>query len=576
MAKKYRLNAQGLSRKDIGFMTTLVAEPGRTFVSIDLCLPPETEYLTTRGWVPILNLLDTDLVWQVDRESLHGSFVKPTRVLKQMYTGDMISYSTVRGTLTSTKDHRLLAMGQYNHTRPDKRKLRMDFLAGHAIPSKAAHLTTFSLSTSTSPHTDQEIWISAMLQADGSLYKGQPNTYNIQVSKPRKRSKVTQLLGKSGTEYPAREGQNLATETWSYVKFKSTLLKDKNFELSNLGSDQVDVFVQALRFWDGSFINTNKKTGRFTWSTMVEQDADEVQAYLVRSGYEAKKSQAKNGIYILSIRKHGQIRMYSSRRKRFCDTTATPYSGMVGCVSVPSTYILVRQYGQTFVTGNCAGEPSVTANFSDDTNYRWATLDGVGKSPTYVNGVLMIDDIYLMTASASPMFSASIQEAFDRDWDGKTFAEQWLLDSEIIKNSLKKIRQISKILCLGIGYGMQPKKMVKQMYENGVQITLKEATDFFNAYWRLFDRVLKFSKQLSNQVKQDGFIINPFGYRMVCEPRLAFNYFIQSTVSGIIHVFLAKLMAAAPYCTYCLLIHDEVVMEVDDNMLDQLRYVQVS
>jgi hypothetical protein len=37
------------------------------------------------------------------------------------------------------------------------------------------------------------------------------------------------------------------------------------------------------------------------------------------------------------------------------------------------------------------------------------------------------------------------------------------------------------------------------------------------------------------------------------------------------HVFLAKLMAAAPYCTYCLLIHDEVVMEVDDDMLEQFR-----
>ena len=233
---------------------------------------------------------------------------------------------------------------------------------------------------------------------------------------------------------------------------------------------------------------------------------------------------------------------------------------------------LVAEPGRTFVSIDLsAGEPSVTANFSNDTNYRWATLDGVGKAPKYVNGVLMIDDIYLMTASASPMFSDAIREAFDRDWGGKTFAEQWLDDSEIIKTYLKKIRQISKILCLGISYGMQPKKMVKQMYENGVQISLKEATDFFNAYWRLFDRVLKLSKQLANQVRIEGYIINPFGYRMVCEPRLAFNYFIQSTVSGIMHVFLAKLVAAAPYATFFTIIHDELIMEVDDDMLEQFR-----
>jgi hypothetical protein len=111
---------------------------------------------------------------------------------------------------------------------------------------------------------------------------------------------------------------------------------------------------------------------------------------------------------------------------------------------------IVSEPGRTLVSIDLsAGEPSVTANFSNDTNYRWATLDGVGKAPKYVNNVLMIDDIYLMTASASPMFSDTIREAFDRDWDGKTFVEQWLADSEAIKGALKKTRQISKILCLG-------------------------------------------------------------------------------------------------------------------------------
>jgi len=218
-----------------------------------------------------------------------------------------------------------------------------------------------------------------------------------------------------------------------------------------------------------------------------------------------------------------------------------------------------------------AGEPSVTANFSGDKNYRWATLDGIGKAPTYTNGVLRIDDIYLMTASASPMFKDAIQSAFDLDWSGLTFANQWLVDSEIIKSNLKKIRQISKILCLGISYGMQPKKMVKQMYEQGISMTLKEATDFFNAYWTLFADVRRFSERLKRQAQQAGYIVNPFGYRMAMEPRLAFNYFIQSSVSGLVHIYLAKLMAAAPYSQFITIVHDELIMQVRLDMLEQFR-----
>ena len=218
-----------------------------------------------------------------------------------------------------------------------------------------------------------------------------------------------------------------------------------------------------------------------------------------------------------------------------------------------------------------AGEPSVTAHFSGDKNYRWATLDGIGKEPRYVNNVLMIDDVYLMTASAAPMFATAIRDAFNRDWGGRTFQEQWLHDADVIKSALKKIRQISKILCLGISYGMQPKKMVKQMYEQGVSISLQEATEFFNAYWTLFNGVRRFSDKLKTQMQYDGFIINPFGYRLSPEPRLAFNYFIQSSVSGLMHVYLMKLMAIAPYADFVTVIHDELILQVHKDRLEDLR-----
>lgn len=218
-----------------------------------------------------------------------------------------------------------------------------------------------------------------------------------------------------------------------------------------------------------------------------------------------------------------------------------------------------------------AGEPSVTASFSGDKNYRWATVDGVDKAPEYVNGLLKIDDIYLMVMSVSPIGRTKVLEAWNRTWPAGTFAQQWLKDSEVIKSALKRDRQIHKILVLGIGYGMQPKKMVKQMYENGFDLSLEDAKKFFDAYWRLFPDVRRLSLGLERQLRRDGFIVNPFGYRLTPEPRLGFNYFIQSSVSGIMHVFTAKLFAAAPYAQFISCIHDELLVNVPKVRLEEFR-----
>lgn len=97
-----------------------------------------------------------------------------------------------------------------------------------------------------------------------------------------------------------------------------------------------------------------------------------------------------------------------------------------------------------------AGEPTVTAHFSQDQRYRFATIDGVGKEPYYAaDGVLMVDDIYLMVMSVSPMGKQLMWDTYHNHMfgDGKyNFVTQWMLDSEVVKSHLKKFRQFHKIL----------------------------------------------------------------------------------------------------------------------------------
>ena len=218
-----------------------------------------------------------------------------------------------------------------------------------------------------------------------------------------------------------------------------------------------------------------------------------------------------------------------------------------------------------------SGEPTVTSHFSQDQNYRYACFDGVGKEPFYRGETLMIDDIYLMTMSRSPVGKQIMRDAFHNTYDGVPFIDQWMDDSEVIKGELKKDRQIHKMLALALGYGMGPKKMVKQCYDIGHVLSFSDAKEFYKVYWELFSDVRKLANKLSRAVKAKGWIVNPFGYRLKPEDHKAFNYFIQSSVSGIMHLFGVYLFRKAPYAKFITCIHDEFLVQVPKEKLEVFR-----
>ncbi len=233
--------------------------------------------------------------------------------------------------------------------------------------------------------------------------------------------------------------------------------------------------------------------------------------------------------------------------------------------------------GRVFVSCDLAsGEPTVTTHFSRDPYYYQACFGMVGKAPYYdERGVLLIDDIYLMTMSVSPMGRVKMREvtqAFYPAKDGKrqlSFPEKWLDDKDYIqKRVLAGERAFHKILCLGLGYSMGPKHMVEAAFKAGYVITLDEAKAFFKAYWKLFAGVKKLGARLEKQYKDEGSLVNPFGYRLLPEPSYkALNYYIQSSVSGIINVLMAKFFAACPSARFVTVIHDEIVFDVPETDL---------
>lgn len=588
MGKK--LNVQGLSRKNSSQQKCLIADEGRVFVFSDLCFPTRTtEFLTKSGWKYEPNILDGEEIWQVNPETLIGSWTVPKRRISYNYTGKMISYESIRGVLTVTEGHKMLWVGQVNHpTRKDKALWRHVTYAGRGELKSVQHIAHFTHSDVVSYHSEEDIWKVCLLQADGSIAKGGNSAYKIEVSKPRKREKITELFGKGKVAETIRPSQTMKNERW-YVNYSHPLLNGKIFNLSSLGENQADCFVEALAFWDGSVPAQSKRTGRIKYCTTEKRNAEEVQQYLVRSGYECRiahipsKDETRKDIYNLSIRKLGVTRWStnshiapSGKISLSKERTIACQNVPVSCFEVDSGFLLVRQGGQTFVSGNCAAEPTVTAHYSKDPNYLNCTLHMVGKRPYYDSKeMLVIDDIYLCVASRFPKWKEDIRRAFESYYNGVQGYDQWLINPETIsKGVLKKIRGYAKIIALALAYGLGPKKMVLIAQQNGFELTASEAKTFKNLYWSTFSLVKSLGDKLISTYHSTGVLQNDFGYCLYPDSDYkVLNALIQSTVSGIMDLFNVLFFTKCPEAWYVVVIHDEIVFSIPEDKLDTVRSV---
>ena len=218
-------------------------------------------------------------------------------------------------------------------------------------------------------------------------------------------------------------------------------------------------------------------------------------------------------------------------------------------------------------------EPTITAELSQDPFYRYATYDGLNKEP-YVNrdGILMIDDIYLMTASVMPGIGEHVVTFFG----DKRNCEAWLADSEAVKDhpDVKPYRKKAKPACLGFNYGMGPKRFVQQCYDAGITVSLTDAKRMYKAYWDLFTGVKTLVTKLTAITKRDGYLVNSFGYRLTTEPHKGYNAMIQSSASGVLDVYNYKFFPRCPWAKFVALVHDEVIIDIPENRIEQTKKIQ--
>jgi hypothetical protein len=222
--------------------------------------------------------------------------------------------------------------------------------------------------------------------------------------------------------------------------------------------------------------------------------------------------------------------------------------------------------GYVFVSADLgSGEPTCIAHYTKDKNYYDAILGMKGKKPYINHDGLKIDDIYVTNMYNFPMLRPTFETVMSKSWPAGDWAEQWVTDKEVILEDIEKTRQLAKIMVLGLGYGLGPKKMTQITYDAGYTVTLDEARAVFKAYWKWAADVKKFADVCAAIYKRDKKIPNVFGYINYPEAEYkAFNAFIQSTVSGIMHWLIRDLRQRCDWFKYTATIHDELVAQIPD------------
>lgn len=532
------LNIQQLP-KSKEYLEAWVAREGKVWVDFDFCLHPKTELLTKRGWVKVLELNKEDEVWQVNPDTRIGSWVIPSRIINKEYFGKMYEIGNTRGKFSVTENHTMLWYNQLNRGRPVSYKVNK---SQEGLPSQ--YYSTILTATNNNEidgevYSRDELFKVALLQADAH-YQG-PN-FVLQLSLPRKRELASRLLGRTGSLRPIRKGHNYPVEIWCGIPNVNPLLKNdgKRWNLRNLSPSCSRDFVDALLFWDGS----KGKKDEVVYCCTDTYNLDEVQAYLVRSGWEAKR----RGKFNLAIRPSKGIRLQKS------DIKQVDYEGRVGCVTVPTGFILIRSEGQTFITGNCAIEPIVLTELSKDK--AMMSVYGPTAGP---------NDIYLLTGSSLPGLKDKILAA---GYNPRAPTQEGINNA---KRLAKKERSVSKIVTLGSNYGMGAKKLMDDLALHGFPVSLEQAKQIHRSYWTLYSGIKEFESYLIGQWETTGgWVLNGIGRPICVAPgyeKDIVNRVVQSTAHDLLMYFIHLLVgnlkeAKLDYKPIIIDFHDQSILEV--------------
>lgn len=339
--------------------TAHVPATGRISAGGPNCFDGETEILTESGWVRFDVLpkgLRVAQFWPADQTI---DFVVPEQYVEAPFVGEMVQIKNAQTDLLVTPTHRLLVQNRRTNawSDPEARDYPSDHRQYHAGTTRQVESWAIS---------DDEIRFLVAMQADGTfrsapIASGELVEYGVSFGfdKQRKKTRIVEILTRLGWAFSEHSNEASRPErTTFYLPYSenpqlrafvhNTLTRDKVFGpwILRLSARQLRVFTNELWHWDGSF------TRKSHYSSSDRRNADWAQIALVLAGRQRANLRAYNapGLTKTNWQVDVSTKPYSNT-DRARSWSQIPWSGTVYCVSVPSSYIIVRRCGKVCVIG---------------------------------------------------------------------------------------------------------------------------------------------------------------------------------------------------------------------------------
>lgn len=308
---------------------------------ITKCYHPDTEVLTHKGWKRILDLKEGEEVVQaipVDGVNATLEWTKPTAVFSKHHESKKLVYLENEGIdIGVTPDHRMLWFAQ----KTDKSRV----VTPYEMNKTGKWLHAGSLEGDLSID-ERMLRLAVATQADGGYNGGR---IKFGFSKVRKIERMKSLL--HADEFSLKiwpNGEHKDT-TWFILSRElsddlKTLLDGKKLPWwwLNLTKELRQVVIDESVYWD----STKRKENRASYYlSTLQQNIDVLQAIAATTNRKSSTSQSTESCMSLSIKDHnfswaGTAKI---REESFTDEVA--------CLSVPSTFVLIRYRGKTLICG---------------------------------------------------------------------------------------------------------------------------------------------------------------------------------------------------------------------------------
>lgn len=311
------------------------------------CVDSETEFLTRDGWVKADELNAEHEVAQFFKKTGNIRFIKPTKLHKHWFSGDLLKITTEEQIeMVLTPNHRCLLQNR-------RSGYFKDVLAENFQPDKK-HLNAGNYPGGCVSLNEWEIcWLCAV-QADGS-YKTSSGVF-FAFKKKRKIERIRRCLRKLNTAYSERFDTKRKVTSF-YVsnseritRWAKNLMPEKVFGkwILDLDRPSLDKMCSEIFLWDGD------ATRNDTYSSSDKRNSDWVQILMSLSGNRANIASRMPGS-AWSKRIHHYVNISLGRPYSLTsnfDKEEVPYEGYVYCVTVPSSYVVIRRNGKVSITGN--------------------------------------------------------------------------------------------------------------------------------------------------------------------------------------------------------------------------------